>query len=77
MLPLSVLFTGTIAFNNLSLKYVDVAFYYIGRSLTTVFNVILTYLILGECVTNKSMYWGMRCVWFKNKFILIRYNEVL
>jgi len=56
VLPLSVLFTGTIAFNNLSLKYVDVAFYYIGRSLTTVFNVILTYLILGECVTNKSLY---------------------
>lgn len=48
VLPLSVLFTGTIAFNNLSLKYVDVAFYYIGRSLTTVFNVILTYLILGQ-----------------------------
>ncbi|XP_023714641.1 GDP-fucose transporter 1 isoform X1 [Cryptotermes secundus] len=48
VLPLSVLFTGTIAFNNLSLKYVDVAFYYIGRSLTTVFNVMLTYLILGQ-----------------------------
>ncbi|XP_021932468.1 GDP-fucose transporter 1 isoform X2 [Zootermopsis nevadensis] len=48
VLPLSILFTGTIAFNNLSLKYVDVAFYYIGRSLTTVFNVILTYLILGQ-----------------------------
>lgn len=48
VLPLSILFIGTIAFNNLSLKYVDVAFYYIGRSLTTVFNVVLTYLVLGQ-----------------------------
>ncbi|XP_017889488.1 GDP-fucose transporter 1 isoform X2 [Ceratina calcarata] len=48
VLPLSFLFTGMIATNNLCLKYVDVAFYYIGRSLTTVFNVIFTYLILGQ-----------------------------
>jgi hypothetical protein len=37
-----------IASNNLCLKYVGVAFYYIGRSLTTVFNVIFTYTILGK-----------------------------
>ncbi|CAK9824412.1 GDP-fucose transporter 1 [Anthophora retusa] len=48
ILPLSLLFTGMIATNNLCLKYVGVAFYYIGRSLTTVFNVIFTYLILGQ-----------------------------
>ncbi|XP_033324684.1 GDP-fucose transporter nac [Megalopta genalis] len=48
VLPLSLLFTGMIATNNLCLKYVGVAFYYIGRSLTTVFNVIFTYFILGE-----------------------------
>jgi len=48
VLPLSILFTGMIALNNLALKYVDVAFYYIGRSLTTVFNVLLTYLVLGK-----------------------------
>ena len=29
-----------ITFNNLCLKHVDVSFYYIGRSLTTVFNVV-------------------------------------
>ncbi|XP_069693258.1 GDP-fucose transporter 1 [Periplaneta americana] len=55
VLPLSVLFTGTIAFNNLSLKYVDVAFYYIGRSLTTVFNVALTYLILGQTTSCRTI----------------------
>ncbi|KAJ8682585.1 hypothetical protein QAD02_018377 [Eretmocerus hayati] len=48
ILPLSILFTSMIATNNLCLKYVGVAFYYVGRSLTTVFNVIFTYAILGE-----------------------------
>lgn len=48
ILPLSLLFIGMIATNNLCLKYVDVAFYYIGRSLTTVFNVIFTYFMLGK-----------------------------
>ena len=47
VLPLSVVFICMIMFNNLCLKNVDVSFYYIGRSLTTVFNVICTYLILG------------------------------
>lgn len=44
-----------IATNNLCLKYVGVAFYYIGRSLTTVFNVIFTYVLLGEKFTRKSL----------------------
>lgn len=43
-----MLFTLMIASNNLCLKYVGVAFYYIGRSLTTVFNVIFTYIVLGK-----------------------------
>lgn len=46
--PLSVVFVGMITFNNLCLKDVGVSFYYIGRSLTTVFNVLLTYFILGQ-----------------------------
>ena len=48
VLPLSVVFVAMITFNNLCLKYVGVSFYYIGRSLTTVFNVCFTYLILGQ-----------------------------
>lgn len=48
VLPLSILFTSMIATNNLCLKHVSVAFYYIGRSLTTIFNVVFTYLLLGE-----------------------------
>ncbi|XP_076630909.1 GDP-fucose transporter nac [Colletes latitarsis] len=55
VLPLSLLFTGMIATNNLCLKYVGVAFYYVGRSLTTVFNVIFTYLILGQKTSIKCI----------------------
>lgn len=47
-LPVAVLFTAMVSTNNLCLKYVPVSFYYIGRSLTTVFNVILSYLLLAQ-----------------------------
>lgn len=40
MAPLSIVFVGMITFNNLTLKYLGVAFYNIGRSMTTVFNVV-------------------------------------
>lgn len=48
VLPLSLMFVCMITFNNLCLKYVGVAFYFVGRSLTTVFNVVLTYIVLGQ-----------------------------
>uniref|UniRef100_A0A0N5AVF3 TPT domain-containing protein n=1 Tax=Syphacia muris TaxID=451379 RepID=A0A0N5AVF3_9BILA len=55
VLPLSFFFVGMITFNNLCLKNVGVSFYYIGRSLTTVFNVICTYLILGQTTSLKAI----------------------
>ncbi|KAL3268739.1 hypothetical protein HHI36_007841 [Cryptolaemus montrouzieri] len=48
VLPVSFMFTMMIATNNLCLQNVSLAFYYVGRSLTTMFNVLLTYLILKE-----------------------------
>lgn len=48
VIPLSILFTTMISTNNLCLRYVSVAFYYVGRSLTTIFNVILSYIFLKE-----------------------------
>lgn len=48
LLPLSAFFVAMVAFNNLCLKYVGVAFYTVSRSLTTVFNVIFTYLVLHQ-----------------------------
>ncbi|OZC09868.1 hypothetical protein X798_02974, partial [Onchocerca flexuosa] len=55
VLPLSFIFVAMIATNNLCLKYVGVSFYYIGRSLTTVFNVICSYLILGQLTSLKAI----------------------
>ncbi|ESO85204.1 hypothetical protein LOTGIDRAFT_130787, partial [Lottia gigantea] len=55
VLPLSVVFVCMISFNNLCLKYVGVAFYFVGRSLTTVFNVVFTYLILGQSTSGKAI----------------------
>mmetsp|Transcript_38694 Transcript_38694/g.76174 ORF Transcript_38694/g.76174 Transcript_38694/m.76174 type:complete len:350 (+) Transcript_38694:39-1088(+) len=48
MLPLSLVFVGMVSFNNLCLQFVDVSFYNVARSLTIVFNVILTYVLLKE-----------------------------
>ena len=48
VLPLSLVFVFMITFNNLCLKFMDVSFYYVGRSLTVVFNVLFTYAILGQ-----------------------------
>lgn len=56
VLPLSFVFVAMITFNNLCLKYVGVSFYYVGRSLTTVFNVICTYLILGQKTSKAAMF---------------------
>ena len=40
VLPLSLMFVAMIIFNNLTLKYLTVSFYMVGRSLTTVANVV-------------------------------------
>lgn len=55
VIPLSILFTIMIATNNLCLRYVSVAFYYVGRSLTTIFNVILSYIFLKEKQSYQSI----------------------
>uniref|UniRef100_A0A8C4NM18 Solute carrier family 35 member C1 n=1 Tax=Eptatretus burgeri TaxID=7764 RepID=A0A8C4NM18_EPTBU len=55
VLPLSIIFMGMIAFNNLCLKSVGVAFYNVGRSLTTVFNVIMSYVLLGQTTSLRSL----------------------
>ena len=53
--PLSLVFTGMIAFNQLCLAYVEVSFYNVARSLTIVFNVIFTYWLLGETTSRKTL----------------------
>lgn len=55
VLPLSLVFIGMITFNNLCLKFVGVAFYNVGRSLTTVFNVLLSYLLLKQTTSLSAL----------------------
>ncbi|XP_019955096.1 GDP-fucose transporter 1 isoform X2 [Paralichthys olivaceus] len=55
VLPLSVVFISMITFNNLCLKNVGVAFYTVGRSLTTVFNVLLSYVILKQTTSLQAI----------------------
>lgn len=46
--PLSLVFVGMITFNNLCLKWVEVSFYNVARSLTIVFNVFFSATMLGS-----------------------------
>lgn len=55
VLPLTVVFISMITFNNLCLKNVGVAFYTIGRSLTTVFNVLFSYAILKQTTSLRAI----------------------
>lgn len=53
--PLSILYIGMLLLNNFCLKEVGVAFYFVSRSLTTVFNVIFTYFIINEPVSRGAL----------------------
>ena len=53
-LPLSIIFVGMITFNNICLQYVEVSFYNVARSLTIVFNVAITYLVLHETTSLRT-----------------------
>lgn len=53
--PLSILYIGMLLMNNFCLKYVGVAFYFVSRSLTTVFNVIFTYILINEPVSRGAL----------------------
>lgn len=53
--PLSVMFIGMLLLNNFCLKNVGVAFYFVSRSLTTVFNVIFTYFLIHEPVSRNAL----------------------
>lgn len=55
IMKLSAVFVGMITFNNLCLKYVEVSFYNVARSLTICFNVAFSLLILGEATSREVM----------------------
>lgn len=53
--PLSLIFVGMITFNNLCLKWVEVSFYNVARSLTIVFNVFFTAWLLKQHTSTKTI----------------------
>lgn len=53
--PLSLVFVGMITFNNLCLKWVEVSFYNVARSLTIVFNVFFSRMLLGIPTSFKTI----------------------
>jgi GDP-fucose transporter C1 len=55
VLPVSITFLLMIGLNNKCLEYVSVSSYQIVRSLSIVFNIILTFLILRERTSLRSM----------------------
>lgn len=55
MLPLSVIFTMMMVCNNLCLKYVEISFYQVARSLTIVFNVVFDFVVLGQRTSFPAM----------------------
>jgi solute carrier family 35 (GDP-fucose transporter), member C1 len=73
MVPLSLVFTGMIVANNLCLKYVEVSFYQVARSLTIVFNVIFDFIILGQRTSFAAI---MCCGMVVSGFLLGNQQEV-
>lgn len=53
--PLSLVFVGMITFNNLCLKWVEVSFYNVARSLTIVFNVVFTSVLLHNSTSTQTL----------------------
>jgi len=55
VMPLSLIFVGMVLFNNLCLKYVEVSFYQIARSLTILCQIVLTYFMLGKTTSTTAI----------------------
>eukprot|EP01132_Coremiostelium_polycephalum_P007440 gene7440-9144_t len=73
VLPLTIVLTCMIIFNNLCLEYVEVSFYQVARSLTICFSLVLTYVILH---TKTSYRATLACVIVFVGFILGSVGEV-
>lgn len=73
MLSLSCVFTAMMVCNNLCLKYVEISFYQVARSLTIVFNVIFDFLVLGQRTSLPAM---ACCVLVMSGFFLGNQQEI-
>eukprot|EP00177_Eucheuma_denticulatum_P006023 GFKZ01010992.1.p1 GENE.GFKZ01010992.1~~GFKZ01010992.1.p1 ORF type:complete len:348 (-),score=45.05 GFKZ01010992.1:275-1318(-) len=73
MLPLSCIFTMMMVCNNLCLKYVEISFYQVARSLTIVFNVIFDFVVLGQRTSLPAM---LCCALVVSGFLVGNQQEV-
>ena len=53
--PLTAVFVCMLSFNNLCLRYVEVWFYQVARSLTILFTICFTYFFLGAKTSRKAI----------------------
>jgi len=72
ILPLTAIYVGMLAFNNLCLAFVEVSYYQVARSLTIIFNIIFTYIILKSKTSVAAI---MACAVVFFGFILGSYGE--
>lgn len=52
---MTLIFVGMVVFGNLCLKYVEVSFYQVARSLTLIFTVSFTYAFLGQSTSVRAL----------------------
>mmetsp|Transcript_17090 Transcript_17090/g.43618 ORF Transcript_17090/g.43618 Transcript_17090/m.43618 type:complete len:326 (-) Transcript_17090:105-1082(-) len=73
VLPLTLVFVAMIAFNNLCLNYVEVSFYQVARSLSIMFSILFTYLLLGASTSMDAI---KACVIVAIGFVLGAVGEI-
>ncbi|KAJ3340736.1 hypothetical protein HDU93_006406 [Gonapodya sp. JEL0774] len=70
---LTFVYVMMLAFNNLCLQFVEVTFYQVARSLTIVFNIVFTYIILGTTTNQETIF---ACAIVTAGFGLGSYGEI-
>ncbi|KAH8556541.1 hypothetical protein BGW37DRAFT_416824, partial [Umbelopsis sp. PMI_123] len=55
VVPLTMIYIFMLVFNNLCLKYVEVIFYQVARSLSINFTILFTYVILGQKTSSSTL----------------------
>lgn len=73
VLPLTLVYVLMLAFNNLCLELVQVTFYQVARSLSILFNIILSYFLLGTTTSSPAL---LSCAIVFLGFVLGSYGEI-
>ncbi|KAG0171368.1 hypothetical protein DFQ30_001123 [Apophysomyces sp. BC1015] len=71
--PLTFIYVMMLALNNLCLKYVEVTFYQVARSLSINFTILFTYLILGKKTSFPAL---VACIIVFLGFAIGSYGEI-